>query len=639
MTSDGVPRPAPVDGPAPGPPIGVTLAVGVLLVLLCAPIVFYRLGRPALGDPDEGRNAEVAREMLASGDFVTPHLNGLRYLDKPPFFFWSVAAADALFGPTEFAARLPSALSSLACILLVAWFARRHAGARAGWLAAAVLALSPLYMVFARLVIFDMMLCLCTSAGAIAAFEALEGDERSARLAAPILFAAAGVGTLTKGPVALLIPLLVAVAWTLLRGRPGLLRRLRFGRGLLLYAAIVLPWLALVAARNPGYLDYALIGENLGRLHSNRFQTSRPWHFYLGVIIPGLFPWIVYVGVAAARRAARLGRGLPAYLRLSAGGDERNGERRDRAGGGSRRRAAVFVVVWLAVLYLFFSLIASKRPSYILPCAVPVALLAGMLWSEACAARRPDAGRPGAAPPGTAADGDPGRDLARRDLAAGAACLAAACGAAAVVIVLVGPGGLARGVGGGQYDAFLSRHLLFGTMAGGLGIACVLLLLTRHFRRPILAFGAAALVIAVGVPPARAALGYVEAARSARPVSRFLRPRLAPDDRVICFDLYRPGLNFYLHRPISLVLDITGPGVLFSSNYIMEHLDEFRRDPSFPLLSDDRLREALRAGTPRAFVLSPRKRYDTLRRRAGVPLEMIYEDQAGGVFVRAAESR
>ena len=100
----------------------------VLLLVVCAPIFFFRLGRPGLGDPDEGRNAEAAREMLESGDWVTPHMDGVVYLDKPPAFFWAVALSYSLFGVGELSARAPSALFALATILLVFMFARSRLG-------------------------------------------------------------------------------------------------------------------------------------------------------------------------------------------------------------------------------------------------------------------------------------------------------------------------------------------------------------------------------------------------------------------------------------------------------------------------------------------------------------------------------
>src|SRR5438876_296603 len=146
-----------------------------------------------------------------------------------------------------------------------------------------------LLVVFGRIVIFDMMLTFCTTVAVLAAFEALESGSRRA-LPGALFFAAAGLGTVCKGPVALIVPLLVAVAWTLVRGRPRALGRLRFGTGAVVYFAIIVPWLVLVEARNPGYLRYAIIGENLQRMTSNRFETARPFLFYAKVILPGLFP-------------------------------------------------------------------------------------------------------------------------------------------------------------------------------------------------------------------------------------------------------------------------------------------------------------------------------------------------------------
>src|SRR6267378_838139 len=129
-----------------------------LLALACAPIFFFRLGQPGLGDPDEGRNAEVAREILETGDWITPHMDGAPYLDKPPAFFWTVASSYRVLGVSELAARAPSAVLAVAGIVLVFWFARRRIGEAAAWPAGLTLALSPLYIIFGRIVIFDMML-------------------------------------------------------------------------------------------------------------------------------------------------------------------------------------------------------------------------------------------------------------------------------------------------------------------------------------------------------------------------------------------------------------------------------------------------------------------------------------------------
>ena len=586
-----------------------------LLLFLCAPTVFFNLGRPGLGDPDEGRNAEAAREMLETGDWVTPHIDGVVYLDKPPLFFWTVALSYALFGATELSARAPSALCALACIGVVFIIARRRLGVAASWLAGLTLAFTPIFIVFARIVIFDMMLTFFMTVAALMAFEAIESEAPGARPGA-LFFAAAGLGTVCKGPVALAVPLLVAIVWALLRRRPRALLRLRFGTGSLIYLAIVVPWLVLVEARNPGYLRYAIVGENIQRMTSNRFETARPFFFYVKVVLPGLFPWIILCAVAGWRRARALFAGRPF-------GEAWRAARARLAGASDGRRLLVaYAAVWLSVILLFFSLIASKRPSYMLPCSAPVAILSGHLWARAFERRREDPG---------AADEEAGS--ARAALTSGLTGLAVLCAAGTIAAVLVGPAGLASGMSHGEYDTLLSQTLLFGGTAAGLLFAAALLFATRRLDRPVPAFAAAVLSIAVLVPLAHAASGYLDEARSSRPTSRFLAPLLKPDDVVICYEEYRPGLNFYLRRPIHLVTT----GTPFSSWYVKAHLEEMSRDPKFPIISSDTMRRLLEAPTPEVYVLAPRRMYERMRAEAGEALrpDPIYENLGAGVFVRA----
>lgn len=609
----------------------------LLVVLLCAPLFLAGLGRSGLNDPDEGRNAEVAREMLVSGDWVTPRINDARYLDKPPVFFWAVASCYRVLGVNETAARLPSALSAVASLGLTVWFGRRRLGGRAGLLAGVLLALSPLYLVFARLVIFDMMLLLCTTASTIAFYETMEGEGRG-RLASAAGFLAAGFGTIVKGPVALLGPLLVVAAWALWRRRPGLLLRLRWGQGLLLYLAVISPWLYLVESRNPGFLRYALLGENLARMAANPYDTQRPFLFYAKVIAPGAFPWIVFCvaqGVRALWRRVRRGRASAVGVVDSGSGTAAGASSAVPAGVPSAVLTSRFVALWLVVLLLFFSFIASKRPSYVLPCAVPVALLAARLIDRACARRRDEAALAGGAP---AAGADPAAlaasaDEARGDLAWGCtiAGIISALGAAAALIT--GPALRSTLLAGAKQAPIAARPDLFQLTAGGLLAAAILLVLAPRARRAWVVVAASALPLVVMTPLARAAGLQIEATRSSRPLSRFLEPRLAPGDKVICFEEYRPGLNFYLQRPI---YQVTRAGRIFTSNYIEKHLDEFRDDPGFRLLTKERLHEALLDPASTTYVLADRKEYGPLFEAAGVPLRPVWEQGEFGLFVRDA---
>src|SRR5439155_1106275 len=204
-----------------------------LLVLLAAVALGWNLNGYRLFYPDDGRNAEVAREMAHSNDYVVPHLDGLPYLDKPIVYFAAAAATMELLGPTEAAARLPAYLATLATIGLLVWFARRRWGDEAGWLAGLAYATTVLPLAYARTAIFDSTLTLCTTA-AIAWF----ADERPVAA-----WAAMAAGALTKGPIAIAIPLLVLAPHGLATGTP--VRRLFPWRGLALFGAI-----ALAATRN-----------------------------------------------------------------------------------------------------------------------------------------------------------------------------------------------------------------------------------------------------------------------------------------------------------------------------------------------------------------------------------------------------
>src|SRR5438093_2537039 len=215
-------------------PLGAYVRLPVLLLAADLALGFDLGGYP-LFDPDEGRNAEVAREMAATNDYVLPHFDGLPYLDKPIVYFASAAAVMEILGPTETAARLPAYLFTLATLVVVVWFVKRRWAMDTGWLAGLALATMPLVLAYARTTIMDSTLSFCTTLAILAFW-----DDR------PVLaWAAIGLGAITKGPVAILIPLATLIPY-------GLLTRQRLGRlfpiaGLGVFALVALPWFLAVA--------------------------------------------------------------------------------------------------------------------------------------------------------------------------------------------------------------------------------------------------------------------------------------------------------------------------------------------------------------------------------------------------------
>ncbi|HSD10319.1 MAG TPA: glycosyltransferase family 39 protein [Candidatus Binatia bacterium] len=297
-------------------------------------------------DRDEGRYAEGAREMLASGDWLVPRLFGVPYLEKPPLFYWLTAAAYHMVGVDELGARLVSALAATAGVLATGLFARRSFGARAALFAAAILATSGLYFVLARVAITDMLFAVLI-AGAIMAFYAAESEGRSF-LPFWVLAAAA---TLTKGPVAPVLCALVGAAHVAIAGRWAVLRARRFWSGLPLFLALVVPWFAWVEIDHPGFLGFYVYKEHMLRVAGD--EHREPFYWYVPWLLLCFLPWTPLFIATLPRIRIRL---------------------QERSRGGA---AARFTAVWAALILAFFSLPRGKLVPYILPMFPALAILLG----------------------------------------------------------------------------------------------------------------------------------------------------------------------------------------------------------------------------------------------------------------------
>ncbi|HZD42184.1 MAG TPA: glycosyltransferase family 39 protein [Terriglobales bacterium] len=317
------------------------------LFILCAFIVFYHLGGAALFEPDEGRNADKARDLLLLKDWVTPYTNFVPALDKPIFFYWMIAIAYKLFGISEFTARLPSALSGLACVALVVFFGRRFFGLREGIWSGLVLISSVEYFLLARIVIFDMALTLAVTLSLCAFCWAAESESSGRKkLFYLLMYVGAAVGTLIKGPIGFILPGMVVVAYIAATRKWRLLGEMRLLSGTLLFLLITAPWYIWCEVRNPGYLRYFLWEENFVRYFTPHFNRPGPWYYFLVVLLVGFIPWTLMI---------------PFVLREANWRDNKT----------------LFLLLWAGLPFVFFSLSSSKLPHYILPIYPPLALLTG----------------------------------------------------------------------------------------------------------------------------------------------------------------------------------------------------------------------------------------------------------------------
>ncbi len=337
-----------------------------LAVLLALPaLLLYPCLRFHLLEPDEGRYAEIAREMLLGGDWVVPHLQGEPYLDKPPLFYWLVTASYALFGVHDWAARVVPALAVHGTVLLTYLFGRRLLGERAAFRGALLLSLTPGLMGMGRLLILDGLLTFWVTLGVFAGFRSLmcsAGKDWGWWL---LCAAACGFGVLTKGPVAIILVVAPLFLFGWLSGPAP--RATDPARRLLAFAAIVLainlPWYVAVWLRQPEFGAYFFVQHNLQRFLAP-FDHLEPVWYYLPVLAGGLLPgallawpfarWLLSGEPGAAgRRSPELG------FCLLAGG-------------------------WCV---LFFSLSGSKLPTYIVPAFPPLALALGYFWANTSSAR------------------------------------------------------------------------------------------------------------------------------------------------------------------------------------------------------------------------------------------------------------
>jgi 4-amino-4-deoxy-L-arabinose transferase-like glycosyltransferase len=334
-----------------------------LWLLVIVVVLSLGLGAFPLLDPDEGRNAEVGREMALTNDYVMPRLDALPYLDKPIVYFAAAAAAMELLGPTETAARLPALLFTFATAAFVWWFARRLAWTPEEATTAAIVTLAtPLTIAFSRTVIFDSALAFFITVAICALYLAIEEREGWNVLA----WAAIGLGVITKGPVAILLPLLIAI--------PYAIKRKRFGAlwswwGLVAFAAVMAPWVWAIHRAVPDFLHYVVVTETAERVATKALKrTGPPWYF-VPFLLFGALPWTVVVAESCV------------VARLRSAAQPRNSA-----------TPQLFFALWIIIPFIFFSLSQSKRPQYILPLMPAIALLTARVWSGSPRGRRWAAG-------------------------------------------------------------------------------------------------------------------------------------------------------------------------------------------------------------------------------------------------------
>ena len=501
----------------------MTRRLQVILLLAFGLIWFSNLEYRKLVNPDEGRYAEIPREMVASGDWTTPRLNDIKYFEKPALQYWATAAAYNLFGEHQWTARLWSALTGLLGVLLTFFSGRRLFDQETGWNAALVLGSSLLWVLIAHVNTLDMGVSFFLAA-AVYAFVLAQRDAADARqrrngmLAA---WAALACAVLSKGLIGLVLPGAALVLYILIERDWRLLARLHLAPGLGLFLLITVPWFVAVSLANPEFARFFFIHEHFERFLTRAHGRYQPMYYFIPVLLAGMLPWTTMLIDALARAW------------------KRDPER--------QFQAQRFLLVWAAVVFLFFSASSSKLVSYILPMFPALALLIG--------ARLPQISP---------------RALAWHMLPAalaGVALLALMPGIERYASREV-PAELFQ-----QYAVWLAAAALLqiAAAAGGAWLALR--------RRPAAAL---AVLAFAGLAFAQLALSGHESlssANSAYYVAQKIRPELKPAMPFYSVNTYDQSLQFYLQRSTTMVVyqDELGFGIAQEPQKFIASVDQFEK--------------------------------------------------------------
>ena len=330
-----------------------------LLALLFAWFAATAWMRPLLL-PDEGRYVGVAREMLQSGDWIIPTLNGLPFFHKPPLFYWITAASMSVFGVHEFAARLAPLLGACLGAVSLFLFLRRWAGPRLARLSVLVLAVQPLWYLGGQFANMDMPVAACIGATILLLADAALRLDGRLPWQRPLLaaYAVSGIGVLAKGLIGFVLPALVVALWLLVTGRGRTILKLLSWRGAIVFLLITAPWFVLVERRYPGFGYYFFVVQHFKRFAAAGFNNAQPVWFYGAILLVCCLPWLHWL----YRAVARSGKPAQEPIRW-------------------------LMLIWTAVITVFFSMPQSKPVGYILPVMPALACLIAIGYQHNGAAR------------------------------------------------------------------------------------------------------------------------------------------------------------------------------------------------------------------------------------------------------------
>ena len=490
-----------------------TAALLAILIAIASTLFFYRLGERDLWDAAETRAAQIAREMIETGDYVVPHLNGEVIATKPPIFHYLILLSYRLFGVSEFSARFPSALAGVALAAITFSIGVTILGLRGAFISGLVLILTSKLWWHARSAQMDITFTALIAGAQLCAYRILNGAPRPAPYQAA-MFALMGIATVTKGLLGLAVPMascLVYLAWD---RRLHDIRLLRPGRGLLIFLAFAPPWFVLFYIQAGSESANEMLFRQQFTRFFIAFDRKQPFYYYFGEVFAVLTPWSLFIPAAA--------------MLFAPGSDE------------TRRRSLRFPAVWFGVTFTLLSLSQAKRGAYLLPLFPAAALIIGALWEFAIAG--PRGGSPAYEKESSVRRGLLRAIVARKlEICIWLLAIALAAGAVGFPLYVA--------LSGEPRESFPNFEILC-VAAGATALALAVALRRRAFRTAFALTCAITVIFlffyTVAILPARTWK------RSVKPAAKNLVLLAGSEGRAASYRIDKPGLYFYSDRRIAL---------------------------------------------------------------------------------------
>jgi hypothetical protein len=459
------------------------------LLLFFGIFYFWNLGGHGLLEPDEGRYAEIPREMIERGDYITPTLNYVKYFEKPPLHYWLTALSMKIFGENEGASRIAVALGGLGGVAATSLFGARFFGLSSGLLGGWILGSSLIWAIHAQLNLTDMTLTFFLTLGFFAYYLGI----RSSRRWLLLFYASMALGVLAKGLIGVVLPGAVIFLWICWRREWRLILQSLSLPGILLFFAIALPWFAEVWRRNPEFGWFFFVHEHFLRYTTTMHSRYEPWWFFIPRLFAGTLPWT--------------GGVLQGFW----------GKYREQYPEAQKAGLFSYLFLWFAVILVFFSLSGSKLTPYILPVFPPLALF-GALGIQ-------DIGK---------------RNFPRKERI---------CLAFWPILFGIALTGYALKGAPIDLDRLLPSLLFLGVFPAFLGI---LFVLKKNVRTSGSLF-LLALLLGVSYLGGVKSLGsLLEPTLSGKALAELIREEHLPGDIILCHGTYIQGLPFYLKQRIAL---------------------------------------------------------------------------------------